>query len=34
VAYARVVTDRALFAWLADVYVEPSVRGEGVGTAR
>jgi GNAT superfamily N-acetyltransferase len=33
VAYARVLTDRALFAWLADVYVEPSVRGEGVGTA-
>lgn len=33
VAYARVVTDRALFAWLADVYVDPSVRGKGVGTA-
>ncbi|WP_086725697.1 GNAT family N-acetyltransferase [Streptomyces carpinensis] len=33
VAYARVVTDRALFAWLADVYVHPSVRGNGVGTA-
>ncbi|MBL1085298.1 GNAT family N-acetyltransferase [Streptomyces actinomycinicus] len=33
VAFARVVTDRALFAWLADVYVDPSVRGKGVGTA-
>ncbi|MFD5794964.1 GNAT family N-acetyltransferase [Streptomyces diastatochromogenes] len=33
VAYARVVTDRAMFAWLADVYVDPSVRGTGVGTA-
>ncbi|MGW1917103.1 GNAT family N-acetyltransferase [Streptomyces sp. NPDC002076] len=33
VAYARVVTDQALFAWLADVYVHPSVRGKGVGTA-
>jgi predicted GNAT family acetyltransferase len=33
VAYARVVTDQALFAWLADVYVEPAVRGRGVGTA-
>ncbi|MFH8341502.1 GNAT family N-acetyltransferase [Streptomyces sp. AM6-12] len=33
VAYARGVTDRALFAWLADVYVDPSVRGKGVGTA-
>ncbi|CAL2061298.1 MULTISPECIES: GNAT family N-acetyltransferase [Streptomyces] len=33
VAYARGVTDRALFAWLADVYVDRSVRGKGVGTA-
>ncbi|MFE2065573.1 GNAT family N-acetyltransferase [Streptomyces sp. NPDC059467] len=33
VSYARVVTDHALFAWLADVYVDPSVRGKGVGTA-
>ncbi|MEU2775302.1 GNAT family N-acetyltransferase [Streptomyces sp. NPDC007162] len=33
VAYARVVTDHALFAWLADVYVDPAVRGKGVGTA-
>ncbi|MFI2643635.1 GNAT family N-acetyltransferase [Streptomyces sp. NPDC018610] len=33
VAYARVVTDRATFAWLCDVYVEPAVRGKGIGTA-
>ncbi|WP_055528266.1 GNAT family N-acetyltransferase [Streptomyces graminilatus] len=33
VAYARVVTDRGLFAWLCDVYVDPSVRGAGIGTA-
>ncbi|MEU9273503.1 GNAT family N-acetyltransferase [Streptomyces shenzhenensis] len=33
VAYARVVTDQALFAWLCDVYVDPAVRGKGVGTA-
>ncbi|MFJ9897037.1 GNAT family N-acetyltransferase [Streptomyces sp. NPDC091280] len=33
VAYARVVTDGALFAWLCDVYVDPSTRGKGIGTA-
>jgi GNAT superfamily N-acetyltransferase len=33
VAYARVVTDGALFAWLCDVYVAPSARGKGIGTA-
>ncbi|MFD7460061.1 MULTISPECIES: GNAT family N-acetyltransferase [unclassified Streptomyces] len=33
VAYARIITDRATFAWLCDVYVDPSVRGKGVGTA-
>jgi len=33
VAYARVVTDGALFAYLCDVYVDRSVRGKGVGTA-
>ncbi|MFJ4684249.1 GNAT family N-acetyltransferase [Streptomyces sp. NPDC091377] len=33
VAYARVVTDRATFAWLCDVYVDPAVRGHGLGTA-
>ena len=33
VAYARVVTDRADFAWLCDVYVDRAVRGKGIGTA-
>lgn len=32
VAYARVVTDEALFAWLCDVYVDPAARGKGIGT--
>jgi GNAT superfamily N-acetyltransferase len=32
VAYARVVTDKATFAWLCDVYVAPAARGKGVGT--
>lgn len=30
-AYARVVTDRATFAWLCDVYVDRARRGQGVG---
>ncbi|MFI6336611.1 GNAT family N-acetyltransferase [Streptomyces sp. NPDC050535] len=33
VAYARVVTDEATFAWLCDVYVDPAARGKGLGTA-
>ncbi|MER5476416.1 GNAT family N-acetyltransferase [Streptomyces sp. NPDC002734] len=32
-AYARAVTDRATFAWLCDVYVDPQVRGKGLGSA-
>ncbi|GAA3599545.1 GNAT family N-acetyltransferase [Kineosporia mesophila] len=31
VAYARVVTDGATFAWLCDVFVDPGVRGRGAG---
>jgi GNAT superfamily N-acetyltransferase len=31
VAYARIVTDAATFAWLCDVYVDEAVRGQGVG---
>jgi GNAT superfamily N-acetyltransferase len=31
VAFARVVTDRATFAYLADVFVAPTAQGEGVG---
>jgi len=33
VAYARVITDLASFAWLCDVYVDRSARGKGIGTA-
>ncbi|MFH8571109.1 GNAT family N-acetyltransferase [Streptomyces sp. NPDC017993] len=33
VAYARVVTDHATFAWLCDVYVRRDDRGKGLGTA-
>ena len=31
VAFARMVTDRATFAWLADVFVLPEYRGHGLG---
>lgn len=31
VAYARVVTDGVVFAYLADVYVDPAHRGAGIG---
>lgn len=31
VAYARVLTDRANFAWLCDVYVDRDHRGVGLG---
>ena len=33
VGFARVVTDHATFAWLCDVFVDPGVRGKGLGTA-
>ena len=32
VAYARVATDYATFAWLCDVYVDRGHRGRGLGT--
>lgn len=31
VAFARVVTDQVVFAWLMDVFVSPSERGRGFG---
>jgi len=31
VGFARVVTDKTTFAWLADVFVLPEHRGRGVG---
>jgi GNAT superfamily N-acetyltransferase len=33
VGVARVVTDRATFAWLCDVFVAPHARGRGIATA-
>ncbi|MFD5512077.1 GNAT family N-acetyltransferase [Streptomyces sp. NPDC059761] len=30
--YARVVTDRATFAWLCDVYIDRAARGKRLGT--
>jgi GNAT superfamily N-acetyltransferase len=33
VGFARVVTDWATFAWIADVYVLASERGQGLGKA-
>jgi N-acetylglutamate synthase-like GNAT family acetyltransferase len=31
VAFSRIVTDYADFAWLCDVFVDPDMRGRGVG---
>ena len=31
IAFGRVVTDKALFAWIADVVVSPPHRGKGLG---
>ena len=31
VGFARAVTDKATFAWLADVFVVPDHRGRGIG---
>ncbi len=31
VGFARMITDHATFAWLADVWVDESVRGVGIG---
>ncbi|KPC78876.1 MULTISPECIES: GNAT family N-acetyltransferase [Streptomyces] len=30
--YARVITDRATFAWVCDVYIDRAARGQGLGT--
>ena len=32
VGFARVVTDRAVFAWIADIVVHPDHRGVGLAT--
>jgi|UniRef100_UPI0035CA1B94 GNAT superfamily N-acetyltransferase len=31
VGYARAITDRATFAWIADVWVDQAARGRGLG---
>lgn len=33
VAFGRVITDRAVFAYIADVFVIPEFRGAGIGKA-
>lgn len=33
VGFARMITDHATFAWLADVWVDESVRRKGIGRA-
>lgn len=33
VGYARAITDHATFAWLADVWVDEAMRGQGLGKA-
>ena len=33
VGFGRVITDRAVFAYMADVFVIPEYRGRGIGTA-
>ena len=33
VGFLRLVTDRSTFAWICDVYVDPSARGHAVGKA-
>ena len=31
VGYARAITDRATFAWIADVWIDAAARGQGLG---
>jgi len=31
IGFARMITDHATFAWLADVWIEESARGQGLG---
>lgn len=33
VGFARIITDRATFAWLADVFIDPAQQGLGLGKA-
>lgn len=31
IGFGRVITDRAVFAWIADVIIHPDFRGQGLG---
>ena len=31
VGFARIITDRTTFAWLADVFIDPAEQGKGLG---
>jgi GNAT superfamily N-acetyltransferase len=33
IGFARAVTDRAVFAWMSDVFILPVARGKGIGRA-
>ncbi|KQN80076.1 GNAT family N-acetyltransferase [Sphingomonas sp. Leaf62] len=33
IGFARAITDRATFAWIADVFVDDRTRGQGIGRA-
>jgi GNAT superfamily N-acetyltransferase len=33
IGFARIITDHATFAWLADVFVLPAAQGQGIGRA-
>ena len=33
VGFARVITDRATFAWLSDVFIDPAMQGRRLGKA-
>ena len=33
IGFARAITDHATFAWIADVFVDEGVRGQGIGRA-
>ena len=33
IGFARAITDHATFSWIADVWVDESVRGQGLGQA-
>jgi GNAT superfamily N-acetyltransferase len=33
VGYARIISDRATFGWIADVFVDEAARGTGIGRA-